>query len=418
MALPEFSMRQLLEAGVHFGHQTHRWNPKMAPYIFGARSNIHIMDLSQTVPLLHQALVKVREVASKGGRILFVGTKRAASEPIATAASRCAQYYVNHRWLGGMLTNWQTISGSISRLRELEAKLGDGSEDTGLTKKENLKLTRELEKLDKALGGIKDMGGKPDLMFVIDTNKEGIAIKEARRLGIPVVAILDTNCDPASADLPIPGNDDAARAIQLYCDLIADAVLDGMTEAQANVGVDLGAAENPMEMAMAAKAETAPAPAAEPAPAVEVAAPAAEAATPVVEAAPVVEAVPEPEPVEAAPEPAAKAAPAEASEEESEYLRVTREYDADVDPAIVTKIEKHLGASLKNRDSKYVACSDETELETIVKGFMKKKMGIDDKDAAMEKVKAVCTTMKPTRMKNRVTFYYLLAKAEGKLGEF
>ena len=418
MALPEFSMRQLLEAGVHFGHQTHRWNPKMAPYIFGARSNIHIMDLSQTVPLLHQALVKVREVASKGGRILFVGTKRAASEPIATAASRCAQYYVNHRWLGGMLTNWQTISGSISRLRELEAKLGDGSEDTGLTKKENLKLTRELEKLDKALGGIKDMGGKPDLMFVIDTNKEGIAIKEARRLGIPVVAILDTNCDPASADLPIPGNDDAARAIQLYCDLIADAVLDGMTEAQANVGVDLGAAENPMEMAMAAKAETAPAPAAEPAPAVEVAAPAAEAATPVVEAAPVVEAVPEPEPVEAAPEPAAKAAPVEASEEESEYLRVTREYDADVDPAIVTKIEKHLGASLKNRDSKYVACSDETELETIVKGFMKKKMGIDDKDAAMEKVKAVCTTMKPTRMKNRVTFYYLLAKAEGKLGEF
>ena len=418
MALPEFSMRQLLEAGVHFGHQTHRWNPKMAPYIFGARSNIHIMDLSQTVPLLHQALVKVREVASKGGRILFVGTKRAASEPIATAASRCAQYYVNHRWLGGMLTNWQTISGSISRLRELEAKLGDGSEDTGLTKKENLKLTRELEKLDKALGGIKDMGGKPDLMFVIDTNKEGIAIKEARRLGIPVVAILDTNCDPASADLPIPGNDDAARAIQLYCDLIADAVLDGMTEAQANVGVDLGAAENPMEMAMAAKAETAPAPAAEPAPAVEVAAPAAEAATPVVEAAPVVEAVPEPEPVEAAPEPAAKAAPAEASEEESEYLRVTREYDADVDPAIVTKIEKHLGASLKNRDSKYVACSDETELETIVKGFMKKKMGIDDKDAAMEKVKAVCTTMKPTRMKNRVTFYYLLAQNEGKLGEF
>ena len=418
MALPEFSMRQLLEAGVHFGHQTHRWNPKMAPYIFGARSNIHIMDLSQTVPLLHQALVKVREVASKGGRILFVGTKRAASEPIATAASRCAQYYVNHRWLGGMLTNWQTISGSISRLRELEAKLGDGSEDTGLTKKENLKLTRELEKLDKALGGIKDMGGKPDFMFVIDTNKEGIAIKEARRLGIPVVAILDTNCDPASADLPIPGNDDAARAIQLYCDLIADAVLDGMTEAQANVGVDLGAAENPMEMAMAAKAETAPAPAAEPAPAVEVAAPAAEAATPVVEAAPVVEAVPEPEPVEAAPEPAAKAAPAEASEEESEYLRVTREYDADVDPAIVTKIEKHLGASLKNRDSKYVACSDETELETIVKGFMKKKMGIDDKDAAMEKVKAVCTTMKPTRMKNRVTFYYLLAKTEGKLGEF
>ena len=398
MALPEFSMRQLLEAGVHFGHQTHRWNPTMAPYIFCARSGIHIMDLSQTVPLLHQALVQVREVASKGGRVLFVGTKRAASEPVAAAAQRCAQYYVNHRWLGGMLTNWQTISGSISRLRELEAKLGEGGEDTGLTKKENLKLTRELEKLDKALGGIKDMGGKPDLMFVIDTNKEGIAIKEARRLGIPVVAILDTNCDPESADMPIPGNDDAARAIQLYCELVADAVLDGMTEAQKNVGVDLGAAENPMEMAMAEKAEVAPA--AAPAPKVVL--------KPKPKAAPV---------AEAAPAPAAEAAPA-AAEEESEYLRVTREYDADVDPAIVTKIEKHLGASLKNRDSKYVACSDETELVTIVKGFMKKKMGIDDKEAAMDKVKAVCTTMKPTRMKNRVTFYYLLAKNEGKLGEF
>lgn len=402
MALPEFSMRQLLEAGVHFGHQTHRWNPKMAPYIFGARSGIHIMDLSQTVPLLHQALVQVREVASKGGRILFVGTKRAASEPVAAAASRCAQYYVNHRWLGGMLTNWQTISGSIARLRELEAKLGEGGEDTGLTKKENLKLTRELEKLDKALGGIKDMGGKPDLMFVIDTNKEGIAIKEARRLGIPVVAILDTNCDPASADMPIPGNDDAARAIQLYCELIADAVLDGMTEAQKNVGVDLGAAENPMEMAMAE-------PAAAPAPATEAttAAPATSEQTANVPTSPV-------ETAKAVP----AADPAPATEEESEYLRVTREYDAEVDPAVVTKIEKHLGASLSNKDSKYVACSDETELETIVKGFMAKKMGIDDKEAAMAKVKAVCETMKPTRMKNRVTFYYLLAKNEGKLGEF
>ena len=416
MALPEFSMRQLLEAGVHFGHQTHRWNPKMAPYIFGARSNIHIMDLSQTVPLLHQALVKVREVASKGGRILFVGTKRAASQPIADSASRCAQYYVNHRWLGGMLTNWQTISGSIARLRELESKLGDGGEDTGLTKKENLKLTRELEKLDKALGGIKDMGGKPDLMFVIDTNKEGIAVKEARRLGIPVIAILDTNCDPASADLPIPGNDDAARAIQLYCDLIADAVLDGMTEAQANVGVDLGAAENPVEMAMAA----APAAKAKPAPvaAAPVVEPAPVAVAPVVEAAPAVNPAPladaKPEPVAAEPVVETKAE----TSEESEYLRVTREYDADVDPEVVTKIEKHLGASLKNRDSKYVACSDETELDTIVKGFMKKKMGIEDKAEAMEKVKAVCVTMKPTRMKNRVTFYYLLAKNEGKLGEF
>ena len=413
MALPEFSMRQLLEAGVHFGHQTHRWNPKMAPYIFGARSNIHIMDLSQTVPLLHQALVKVREVASKGGRILFVGTKRAASQPIADSASRCAQYYVNHRWLGGMLTNWQTISGSIARLRELEAKLGDGGEDTGLTKKENLKLTRGLEKLDKALGGIKDMGGKPDLMFVIDTNKEGIAIKEARRLGIPVIAILDTNCDPASADLPIPGNDDAARAIQLYCDLIADAVLDGMTEAQANIGVDLGAAENPVEMAMAA----APTPNAKPAP--FAAAPVKDSA-PAVESAPAVDAAPlaETKPEAVTAEPVVEVKKKKEASEESEYLRVTREYDADVDPEVVTKIEKHLGASLKNRDSKYVACSDETELETIVKGFMKKKMGVEDKDAAMKKVKAVCVTMKPTRMKNRVTFYYLLAKNEGKLGEF
>ena len=265
MALPEFSMRQLLEAGVHFGHQTHRWNPKMAPYIFGARSHIHIMDLSQTVPLMHQALLKTREVASKGGRVLFVGTKRAASEPVANAAKRCAQYYVNHRWLGGMLTNWSTISNSIGRLRELDGMLG-GEQDTGLTKKETLKLTREMEKLEKALGGIKDMGGKPDLMFVIDTNKEAIAIKEARRLGIPVVAILDTNCDPASADYPIPGNDDAARAIALYCDLMADAVLDGMTEAQANLGVDLGAAENPVELAIETPAA---APAKEAAPAAE-----------------------------------------------------------------------------------------------------------------------------------------------------
>jgi len=250
MALPEFSMRQLLEAGVHFGHQTHRWNPKMAPFIYGARSNIHIMDLSQTVPLLHQALKQVRDVAAKGGRVLFVGTKRAASDPVAVAAKRCAQYYVNHRWLGGMLTNWQTVTKSISRLKELEALLGDQGADaeTGLTKKENLKLDREMQKLEKALGGIKDMGGKPDLMFVIDTNKENIAIKEARRLGIPVVAILDTNCDPSAADLPIPGNDDAARAIQLYCELIADAVLDGMTEAQAAMGQDLGAAENVEEV--------------------------------------------------------------------------------------------------------------------------------------------------------------------------
>jgi len=275
MALPEFSMRQLLEAGVHFGHQTHRWNPKMAPYIFGARSNIHILDLSQTVPLLHQALKEVRDVAAKGGRVLFVGTKRAASEPVAAAAKRSAQYYVNHRWLGGMLTNWQTVTKSITRLKELEAMLGDegADADTGLTKKENLKLAREMDKLEKALGGIKDMGGKPDLMFVIDTNKEGIAILEARRLGIPVIAVLDSNCDPESADMPIPGNDDAARAIQLYCELVADAILDGMTEAAASVGADLGASENPEELAMNMEPVKEEAPAQEAAPAKEEAAP-------------------------------------------------------------------------------------------------------------------------------------------------
>jgi small subunit ribosomal protein S2 len=249
MALPDFTMRQLLEAGAHFGHQTHRWNPKMERYIFGARSNIHIIDLSQTMPLLHQALVKVREVAASGGRVLFVGTKRQASEPVAAGAKRCAQYYVNHRWLGGTLTNWRTISGSIARLRELEAVL-DGGDAGGRTKKELLKLTREREKLELSLGGIKDMGGIPDLMFVIDTNKEAIAILEARKLNIPVVAILDTNSDPVGISFPVPGNDDAARALQLYCDLVADAVLDGLTEGQVAMGVDIGAAEAPVEPAL------------------------------------------------------------------------------------------------------------------------------------------------------------------------
>ena len=246
MALPDFSMRQLLEAGAHFGHQTHRWNPKMERYIFGSRANIHIIDLSQTMPLLHQALVKVREVAAAGGRVLFVGTKRQASEPVVSAARRCAQYYVNHRWLGGTLTNWRTISGSIARLRELEAVL-ENPESSGRPKKELLQLQREKDKLELSLGGIKDMGGIPDLMFVIDTNKEAIAIQEARKLNIPVVAILDTNCDPDGISFPIPGNDDAARALQLYCDLVADSVLDGLTEGQAALGVDIGAAEVPVE---------------------------------------------------------------------------------------------------------------------------------------------------------------------------
>jgi small subunit ribosomal protein S2 len=279
MALPEFSMRQLLEAGAHFGHQTHRWNPKMDRYIFGSRANIHIIDLSQSMPLLHQALVKVREVAAAGGRVLFVGTKRQASEPVATAAKRSAQYYVNHRWLGGTLTNWRTISQSIARLRELEALLE--GEHHGRSKKELLNLTRERDKLELSLGGIKDMGGIPDLMFVIDTNKEAIAIQEARKLNIPVVAILDTNSDPDGITYPIPGNDDAARALQLYCDLVADAVLDGLAAGQAAMGVDLGAAVNPTEPALRkSRAKAAPseaAQAAEPAP--EAASPELAAAT-------------------------------------------------------------------------------------------------------------------------------------------
>ena len=298
MALPDFSMRQMLEAGAHFGHQTHRWNPKMERYIFGSRSNIHIIDLSQSIPLLHQALVKVREVAASGGRILFVGTKRQASEPIATAARRCAQYYVNHRWLGGTLTNWRTVSGSIARLRELEGVL---ETETGRTKKELLQLKREHDKLELSLGGIKDMGGIPDLMFVIDTNKEAIAIQEARKLNIPVIANLDTNCNPDGITFPIPGNDDAARAIQLYCDLMADSILDGLAAGQSAAGVDLGASEAPMEPALARSAAE---PAAEAKPKkAKVEAPAPE---PVAEAAP--EAVVEPV-AEAAPEPAAEAAP-------------------------------------------------------------------------------------------------------------
>jgi small subunit ribosomal protein S2 len=254
-------MRQLLEAGCHFGHQTHRWNPKMKSFIFGERANIHIIDLSQTVPLLHQALVKVREVAASGGRVLFVGTKRQASEPIAAAAQRCAQYYMNHRWLGGTLTNWQTISKSIGRLRELEGLLDAEGGPTGLTKKEILMLSREREKLERSLGGIKEMGGTPDLMVVIDTNKEAIAIQEAKRLNIPVVAVVDTNCDPDPIDFPIPGNDDAARAISLYCDLIADAVLDGISDSQAALGMDLGESEapSPEALGVAEAAEAAPA---------------------------------------------------------------------------------------------------------------------------------------------------------------
>ncbi len=245
MALPEFTMRQLLEAGVHFGHQTRRWNPKMAPYLFGVRNGVHIIDLEQTVPLLHQALVSLRDVAAGGGRVLFVGTKRQAAEPIAEAAKRCGQYYVNHRWLGGMMTNWKAISQSIKTLLDLERKLAD--ENIGLTKKELLRLTRRCNKLERALGGIKEMGGLPDILVMLDTNKEEIAVLEARKLNLPVVAVVDSNCDPDPIAYPIPGNDDAIRAINLYCDLFARAVLDGLQQEMAATGTDLGEAEEVLE---------------------------------------------------------------------------------------------------------------------------------------------------------------------------
>jgi small subunit ribosomal protein S2 len=239
MSLPTFSMRQLLEAGIHFGHHTRRWNPKMAPYIYGERNGIHIIDLEQTVGMLQQGLQAVRDVVAGGGRVLLVGTKRQAQEPIAEAAKRCGQYYVNHRWLGGMLTNFKTISQSIRRLREIEERIAQ--EESGLTKRELLELTRHRDKLERALGGIKEMGGLPDILFVIDTNKEAIAVAEASTLHIPVVAILDSNSSPDGVAYPIPGNDDAMRAIHLYCDLVSSAVLDGLQAEMTASGVDIGA---------------------------------------------------------------------------------------------------------------------------------------------------------------------------------
>jgi small subunit ribosomal protein S2 len=241
MALPDFNLRQLLEAGVHYGHQTQRWNPRMGPFIYGDRNGIHIIDLTQTVPMLDAALNAVRETVARGGRILFVGTKRQAQKPVADAAERCAQYYMNHRWLGGTLTNWKTVSNSISRLKEIDAMVGQGLE--GLTKKERLGMERDQVKLQASLGGIREMGGLPDLIFVIDVNKEALAILEARKLGIPVVAVVDTNCPPEGVDYIIPGNDDAARAITLYCDLISRAALDGMSAQMRTAGVDIGALE-------------------------------------------------------------------------------------------------------------------------------------------------------------------------------
>ncbi|MBL4628016.1 MAG: 30S ribosomal protein S2 [Roseicyclus sp.] len=281
MALPEFTMRQLLEAGVHFGHQKARWNPRMGEFIYGDRNGIHILDLTQTYPMLEQALQVVRETVAKGGRILFVGTKRQAQKPVADAAERCAQYYMNHRWLGGTLTNWKTVSNSISRLKQIDEKMGEGTE--GLTKKERLGMERDQIKLQASLGGIREMGGLPDLLFVIDVNKEDLAIAEAKKLGIPVVAIVDTNCSPDGVDYIIPGNDDASRAIALHCDLISRAALDGMSTQLESAGVDLGSlAQGSVEEAIAEETvvEAPAAEAAVEAPAAEAAveAPAAEAA--------------------------------------------------------------------------------------------------------------------------------------------
>ncbi|MGR3711911.1 MAG: 30S ribosomal protein S2 [Shimia sp.] len=260
MALPEFTMRQLLEAGVHFGHQTQRWNPRMGEFIYGSRNGIHILDLTQTVPMLDAALNAVRDTVAKGGRVLFVGTKRQAAGPIADAAEKSAQYYMNHRWLGGTLTNWKTVSQSINRLKEIDEKMVSGAE--GLTKKERLGMERDQQKLQASLGGIRDMGGVPDLLFVIDVKKESLAIAEANKLGIPVVAVVDTNCPPDGVDYIIPGNDDAARAISLYCDLVARSALDGMTAQMGAAGVDFGEFEEaPVEEVVAeeAPAEAAPA---------------------------------------------------------------------------------------------------------------------------------------------------------------
>ena len=254
MAAPVVTMQQLIEAGAHFGHQTHRWNPRMKPYIFGARNGIHIIDLSQTVPLMARALDFVSATVQAGGKVLFVGTKRQAQEPIAQAARACGQHFVNHRWLGGMLTNWKTISGSIKRFKALEEQLAGDTH--GLTKKEILQLTRERDKLELSLGGIRDMGGIPDVMFVIDANKEELAIKEANVLGIPVVAVLDTNVNPGGIAFPIPGNDDASRAVRLYCDAIAQAATKGGQDAMVDSGVDMGAMDEPAaEVAVEAAVE-------------------------------------------------------------------------------------------------------------------------------------------------------------------
>ena len=254
--LPSFSMRQLIEAGCHFGHNTRRWNPKMKSYLFGVRDGVHIIDLQQSVPLLARAMQAIHDVTAGGGRVLFVGTKRQAQDLVKEYAERCGQYFVNHRWLGGTLTNWKTVSHSIKRLKDLEARLGNEQQLAGLTKKEQLTLAREQEKLNRSLGGIKDMGGLPDILFVIDTNKEAIAVAEAKVLNIPVVAVLDSNSDPAGITYPIPGNDDAIRAIKLYCELVANTVLTGIKDEMTATGVDVGESENALVEALPVEGET------------------------------------------------------------------------------------------------------------------------------------------------------------------
>ena len=318
--MPSFSMRQLLEAGVHFGHNTRRWNPKMDSYLFGVRNSIHIIDLQQTVPLLHRALTAVSDTVANGGRVLFVGTKRQATDKISDAAKRCGQYYVNHRWLGGMMTNWRTISNSITRLRDLDAQLAE--ETVGLTKKELLRLTRERDKLDRALGGIKEMGGLPDILFVIDTNKEAIAVAEANKLGIPVVAVIDSNSDPEGIDYPIPGNDDAIRAIGIYCDLLVEAVLAGIQKEVTAAKGDVGTFEEipPVKLPEAdakpdeAAAKDGPPAAEEPA----AAEPAEEKAKKPAAAEPAEEKAEKPAAAEPAEEKAKKPAAAEPAEEKAE----------------------------------------------------------------------------------------------------
>ena len=354
--MPEFTMRQLLEAGVHFGHRTRRWNPKMESYIFGVRNGIHIIDLRQTVPLLHAALGTVREVTAQGGRVLFVGTKRQASELVADAAKRCGQYYVNHRWLGGMLTNWKTITASIKRLRELDDRLTAAEVAEGLTKKELLNLTRERDKLERSLGGIKEMGGLPDIIFVIDTNKEAIAVAEGKKLNIPVIAVIDSNSDPHGITYPIPGNDDAIRSIALYCDLVAAAVLDGLQQEAIRSGTDIGESEDaPVEaLAVDEEGEPADAPEAESEPADAPEAESEPADAPEAESEPADAPEAESEPADA---PEAESEPADAPEAESEPADAP---EAESEPADAPEAESE-PADAPEAESEPADASGETE---------------------------------------------------------